>query len=426
VGQKVALASRHAEPAGQGLQVAAREIGAEAVVPRLHRRVGGEHAGGRHLAQRLGGLHPLAFHELPGALQQGEGRVPLVQVDHRGLDARDAQGPVPAHAEQDLLLDAGLLVAAVEPGRQGLVVGRVGVVARVEEQQPAAAHVDAPDAQEDVPPRQLDAETQLLAGGLVAPAEIEHRVRRQLGPGDGLVEVLLPAVLVDELVDVALVVEQAHAHHGRPQVAHALQVVARQHAQAAGVDGQRLVEPELGREVAHGPGEDGPRVGHTPALAPLQVALQPPVGLVDAGLHLQVLHPAVDLVGGHALQQGDGVVVDETPGRGIDLPEDGADIGLPGPPEVLGQFSKFLKISVCRFHVSFPDESGTIPWASCHGRSGKTMGISARPLPPYRFLHQHLKKRCIMTENETVSAAPLPGITPGIRVAPRPVSFQPL
>jgi hypothetical protein len=240
-------------------------------------------------------------------------------------------------------------VAAVEAGRQGLVVRAVGVVAGVEEQQPAAARLDLPEAQEDVAVGQLDAEAELLAAGS------QHGIGGQLGAGDGLVEVLLPAVLVDELVDVALVVEEAHAHHGRAQVAHALQVVAREHAQAAGVDGQRLVEAELGREVGHGPGQDGAGVGHAPALAAREVALEPAVGLVDAGLDLQVVHPAVDLFGGHALQQGHGVVVDEAPDLGVESPEDGADVGLPGPPEVLGQLAELLKSAVGRFGIRCHD-----------------------------------------------------------------------
>ena len=302
------LVERHLEPAGERLQVGAGEVGPEAVVPGLDRGVGGEAAHRRHLAQRRGGLDPLALDQLARPLQQGEGGVPLVEVQHRGLDAHHPERPVAADAEQDLLLDPHLLVAAVEAGGQRLVLGRVGVVAGVEQQEPAAPDVHPPDAQEDVAPGELDAEAHRLA---VRP---EHRLGGQLGAGDRLVEVLLPAVLVDQLMDVPLVVEQPDADDRRAQVAHALQVVPRQHPEAARVDGQRLVDAELGGEVGDRPGEDRPGVDHPPALGAVEIALQPAVGLVDAGLHLQVLHPAGDLLGGDPLQQGHRVVVDEAPG----------------------------------------------------------------------------------------------------------------
>src|SRR4029077_16239521 len=93
--------------------------------PRLDRRVGGEAAHRRHLAQGFGGGDPLLRDELARPLQQGERRMPLVQVEHGGLDPHHAERPVAADAEQDLLLDAGLLVAAVEAGGQ-LPVGGGG------------------------------------------------------------------------------------------------------------------------------------------------------------------------------------------------------------------------------------------------------------------------------------------------------------
>ncbi len=111
----------HAEAGGERLQVPAGEVGLEAVVPGLDRRVGREHAGRRHLAQRVVRGEPLLLHDLARPLEQGEGGVPFVQMEHRGLDPQPAESAVAADAEQDLLLDARLLVAAVEARRQLLV-----------------------------------------------------------------------------------------------------------------------------------------------------------------------------------------------------------------------------------------------------------------------------------------------------------------
>ena len=63
------------------------------------------------------------------------------------------------------------------------------------------------------------------------------------------VDVLLAAVGVDRLAEVAVAVEQADGDERQPEVAGALQVVAGEHAEAAGVERQRLVDAELHREV---------------------------------------------------------------------------------------------------------------------------------------------------------------------------------
>ena len=57
----------------------------------------------------------------------------------------------------------------------------------------------------------------------------------------------------------------------------------------------------------------------------------------------------VDLVRVDPLQQGHRVVVDRAPELGIELAEDGADVRLPGPPEVLGQLAQLAESFVDRF-----------------------------------------------------------------------------
>ena len=59
----------------------------------------------------------------------------------------------------------------------------------------------------------------------------------------------MPAVVGQHLAEVALLIEQADADHGHVQVAGAFQVIARQNAQAARVDRQRLGKPEFHAEI---------------------------------------------------------------------------------------------------------------------------------------------------------------------------------
>ena len=61
---------------------------------------------------------------------------------------------------------------------------------------------------------------------------------------------VLPAVAIEALPEVALVVVEADADERDAEIRRALEVIASQDAEAAGVDRHRLVQAELGREVA--------------------------------------------------------------------------------------------------------------------------------------------------------------------------------
>src|SRR5439155_13816238 len=88
--------------------------------------------------------------------------VSFVEMEDGRLDPHVLERAIPPYAEQDLLLDAGLLITAIEAGGQGLVLRRVGVVAGVQKEEPAASDRHAPEPDVDVTPRQLDGESSLL------------------------------------------------------------------------------------------------------------------------------------------------------------------------------------------------------------------------------------------------------------------------
>ena len=81
-----------------------------------------------------------AADQLADALQAEEPGVALVGVEHVGIDAQGAQGPHAADAEDDLLAQAVVLVAAVQAIGDGDAVGRVALDVGVEHVQ-----LDAPD-----------------------------------------------------------------------------------------------------------------------------------------------------------------------------------------------------------------------------------------------------------------------------------------
>ena len=158
----------------------------------------------------------------------------LVHVEDARLDAERGQRPHAADAEQELLPDAVLAVAAVE---------RIGQPLHLEQVERDRADVLPPDRRGDRLAREVDLDGDRLAhetGGL--------RI-------DGLVLLGLPAGRVEALREVAAAVEESDADERDAELGGALQVVAREDAEAAGVDRQRLLEAELHAEV----GDEQPR-----------------------------------------------------------------------------------------------------------------------------------------------------------------------
>ncbi len=96
----------------------------------------------------------------------------------------------------------------------------------------------------DLAARQRHADQERLAVA-AAVSGIERQVEEVvLG-----IAFLLPAVDVEVLAEVAFAIHQADADQRQAEVAGALEVVAGEHAEAAGVDRHAFVHAELGREV---------------------------------------------------------------------------------------------------------------------------------------------------------------------------------
>ena len=86
--------------------------------------MGGEHRARRDQFQGAGEVHALG-HVLAGPLEDLEGRMAFVDVPHRGVAAQGPQGAHATDAEDDLLLDTGVDVAAVQLVSDGTVFAAV-------------------------------------------------------------------------------------------------------------------------------------------------------------------------------------------------------------------------------------------------------------------------------------------------------------
>ena len=239
-GQEAFAVLAHVAPAAR--QVLFDLVERERVVAGRHRCVGGEH---RRAAHRGHGLveRGAALDVFANALQRDERRVPFVQVPHRGRDAQRAQRAHAADAEDHLLLDAHLAVAAVEARRELAIPRRVLREIGVEQEQAHAPEPNPPDR------GQHRAIAERHRGHAGPAFGREGGLDWRLHPRQPLVAFLLPAVVRHPLVEVALRIHEADADERHAEIAGLLAVVAGQHAQAAGVDRQGLVQRELRREV---------------------------------------------------------------------------------------------------------------------------------------------------------------------------------
>ncbi len=193
---------------------------------------------------RLAEGQALGLDDPPDALQGQESAVALVHVAHRGADPERLERPHAPDARYDLLPDANLAVAPVEPGRDLLIVRAVLREVRVQQVQRHAADHGAPERDLDIVVAHLEGDVALR------PVRAEGRLHRQVGEVILRVLLLLPTVDVEILPEVALLIQQAHGGHGDAEVAGALEVVAGKHGEAARVDRQAFGDAKLQAEVA--------------------------------------------------------------------------------------------------------------------------------------------------------------------------------
>ncbi len=232
------LVERHPALGGELAEVVLHELATEAVDARRHRRVRGEHAAAPHRLDRRGERHARS-NLLADPLEAEEPGVPLVHVEHLRIDAERPQRPNPADAEDDLLAQPVVRVPAVQAVGDLDPVGRVLGEVGVEQVQRDLADVGPPHPRPYRVAGEIDRHRE---AGVGEPERLGVHV-------EGLL--LLPAVGVELLVEVALGVQQADPDERHTEIGRRLEVVTGEHAEAARVLRERLGDAELGREVRH-------------------------------------------------------------------------------------------------------------------------------------------------------------------------------
>ncbi len=182
----------------------------------------------------------------------------------------------------------------------------------------------------------------LRANGAAARLDL-HRDRLALGP-DGrlhgqLVDVgrqiffLLPAVAVQPLAEISLAVKQADADQRNTQVGRALDVIAGQHAESAGINGNRLVQAEFGGEIRDRTRPQNARVPRSPGAVRLEIFPLAAVGVIDSAVQHQFPRAPLNRRQRHLPQQRDGIVVELPPAYRIEIAEQAGGVVIPAPPQ---------------------------------------------------------------------------------------------
>ena len=156
------------------------------------------------------------------------------------------------------------------------------------------------------------------------------------------VGVLLVAVGVDRLVEVAVAIEQPDADERQGHVGRRLRVVAGEHAEAAGVDPERLVDPVLGAEVGDGSVEDAAVVPGEPGVGAVRhVLVELAEDVPDLDHERRVVEEAAPL--DRARQDRDRIPV-AGPRLAVDPAPDLARPRMPAPVEVVGEAAESLEL----------------------------------------------------------------------------------
>ena len=214
----------------------------EHIVSGRHRRMGGEHRRATNLCDSVRHAHSRVA-EFTQALDEHEAGVTFVGVPHIRLDVERAQNAHTADAEQPFLAQPQVHAAGVESAEKFAILWAVFRQVRIEQQQRHAANHQSPGPHQHFMPRHFNRDSEVGAVG------VENRRDRRGCQIERVVHVLLPAIDIDALVEVAVAIEQPDADQRQTQIGRRFAMVTGEHAESSGIDRHRRVQSELSAEI---------------------------------------------------------------------------------------------------------------------------------------------------------------------------------
>jgi hypothetical protein len=187
----------------------------------------------------------------------------------------------------------------------------------------------------DVPAGIFDADSQGLAG-LFANELDGHRIEIVF-----YIELLLPAIDVEILSEIPLLIKKSDANYRDTKVRGAFQVVSRQDTESARINREAFVQAELGTEVC-----DGLVSGFCTDLFKPGWAFEIDIKFFGDSLELPekaaVFGELFQSLLGDTGEQFDGIMAAGGPEVTVDTPEEVNGISVPGPKQVLSDKLKVL------------------------------------------------------------------------------------
>jgi hypothetical protein len=221
------------------------------------------------------------------------------------------------------------VIAAVKPAGQVAVFRAVSVDVAIQQIEIHSADTHQPHLGQQWTGARGDRHGDVFAG------RIAGRLHRHVF--DFRVEIFFSLIAfgIEMLLEIALIVKQPDGYQRDAQSAGAFDVVARQDAQAAGVDRHRFVDAEFGRKISDRLAAQHAGVGACPRLLVVHVLFQPAIGVVDAAVEDQFGGPHFQPRRREFGQQGDRVMIELAPADRIEIAKQIDDFGVPGPPQVM-------------------------------------------------------------------------------------------
>lgn len=306
--------------------------------------VGGEDRAGSHRRQRRVEVQGSRGDEFADAFDTEEACVALVHVEHLGIGQPVCTGVGPDRSNSTdtgeyLLLDAVILVAAVQPvghpTQLRVVVGDVGI----EQQQRDASHLGDPHPCPQNPRsghRHMDQHRRVAVVG--------EQPQRQTVRVEGRIAFGLPAVGSQRLAEVARAVEQSDTDQRQSQVGGSLEVVAGQDSEPAGVVRQHLGDTELHREITDAR-RQSTSLGQL-VLVPEragEVVVQIRLGGVQLGQEALIGREFLETRRCDGSQYGHRVALEFGPQQWIDVLEQILRRRVPRPPEVCRELGEGIQ-----------------------------------------------------------------------------------
>jgi len=260
----------------------------------------------------------------------------FVHVENGRLITQTLQCAKSTNAKEHLLRDAQFRIANVQAVCELAILGIIFRDVGVHQDELVAADIELVKPGKKAAPGQIDRDGDRFVL-FVIEGDQRQVVEVQLD-----VAGFLPAVLTDPLREVAEGIEETDCHQGQTEVAGFLEVVAREHAQTAGIDHQGLVQTVFKREVSDllirqgGVGfvEPGVILVHVG----IKLAHDPVVAFEEIAVLDQVIkHLAVNLP-----EEDDRVVGALLPRELVNFLEHARGFGVADPPKVVGKVSQPL------------------------------------------------------------------------------------